>query len=77
MCTGYRNVAQYYGVIKEEISKRIVLKNESTTLKSYKTNIQALQNSGKQVVSIHIRGGDYIKLGMVVCDEYYYKNALE
>lgn len=77
LCTGYRNVAKYYEWIKGEISKHIVLKHESNILKSHKSNIQALQNSGKQVVSIHIRGGDYIKLGMVVCDEHYYKNALE
>lgn len=77
LCTGYWNVAQYYQGIQTILQSQIILKTESQTLQEFSKSLKEQQKSWIQTVSIHIRWGDYIKLGMVICDQAYYVQALQ
>lgn len=75
-CWGYRNVAKYYEWMQDFLKSKIQLKQESKHLQALSKILQQQHNDWIQTVSIHIRGGDYIKLWMIVCNEEYYKQCL-
>jgi Glycosyl transferase family 11 len=76
-CGGYRNVARYFEWMRDMLQSQIKLKQESLCLQEFSKTIQQQQQKWIQTVSIHIRGGDYIKLWMVVCDQDYYLQTLK
>lgn len=71
----YRNVAKYYEGQKDIISN-IKLEKKSHSFKEKERLLQQQHQEWCETIAIHVRRWDYIKLGLVVCDETYYKQAL-
>lgn len=70
--SGYFQSYKYFHLIKESLVKDLKPKIKSYKLRQYEEEINSKQNT----ISLHVRRGDYVKLGWDL-DVTYYMNALE